>query len=240
MLLVADLTEPSVVEGVHGAAGQTWWKCLASPVSPSGAWEAFEWARVPAGGVSGEHRHTRTEELYFIVRGQARMWLDGIEHAAAVHDLILTGVGSAHELRADGDNPVEWLVIEVSSPPTRAVLTHAPIPMEAPVSAPVIVHLDEVGAVDASQVLSGPLGEVAVRRLESGAARSLDADGLEHMLFILDGDGAAIADDAIHDLHPGTAITVPLGGQVRVEAGSTGLELFHAAVAVAAPVETVR
>jgi len=234
MLLVGNLAEPSVVEGVHGAPGQTWWKCLASPVSPSGTWEAFEWACVPPGGISGEHRHTRTEELYFIVHGQARMRLDGTKHTVGPHDLILTGVGSAHRLCVVGNDPVEWLVIEVSSPATRAALTRAPIPMEASMSAPTIVHLGDGGAVDVSQLLSGPLREVAVRRLEPGASRSLEAHGVEHMMFVLDGEGTALADENVCALLPGTAITVPLGGQVHVNAGPAGLELFHAAVAVTA------
>jgi mannose-6-phosphate isomerase-like protein (cupin superfamily) len=233
-IMLADVAEFSVIEGVHGAAGRSWWRCLASPGSAHGAWEAFEWARVPPGGVSGEHRHTRTEELYFIVRGHARMLLDGVVRAVRPRDLVLTGVGSAHELRAPAHEGVEWLVVEVSSPATRAALARAPIPEEPAMSAPTIVHLAEVRTADASQILAGPLRDVALRRLDAGGHCELDADEVEHMVFVLEGEGAAVSGDARCALLPGTALTVPLGGRVLVEAGIAGLELFHAAVAVPA------
>ncbi|WP_158013531.1 hypothetical protein [Carbonactinospora thermoautotrophica] len=68
----STIDTPSEVYGVHGAEGLTYWKCLARRDGLAGPWEAVEWASVPPGGVSGEHLHTRTEEVYFILSGRGR------------------------------------------------------------------------------------------------------------------------------------------------------------------------
>jgi len=121
-LIVGDLAEPSIVYGVHGADGMSGWKCLARRTGLGGSWEAVEWAWVPPGGVSGEHLHTRTEEVYFILSGRAEILLDGVATEVGPGDLVLTGVGTTHGLRNIGDDDVTWLVIEMSSPETAAVL----------------------------------------------------------------------------------------------------------------------
>ncbi len=43
-IVVADLTEPSEVYGVHGSEGLSRWKCLARRAGLFGSWEAVEWA----------------------------------------------------------------------------------------------------------------------------------------------------------------------------------------------------
>lgn len=121
-LIVGDLEDPSVVYGVHGTAGLSRWKCLARRAGLSGAWEAIEWAWLPPGGVSGEHVHTRTEEIYFILCGRGEMLLDGVARAVGPGDLVLTGLGTRHGLRNVGDEGLGWLVIELLSPATEDVL----------------------------------------------------------------------------------------------------------------------
>ncbi len=121
-VIIADLEDPSVVHGVHGTAGLSRWKCLARRAGLSGAWEAIEWAWLPPGGVSGEHVHTRTEEVYFILSGRGEMLLDGTPRPVGPGDLVLTGLGTRHGLRNVGDEGLGWLVIELLSPATAGVL----------------------------------------------------------------------------------------------------------------------
>lgn len=121
-LIVSDLSEPSVVYGVHGADGRSAWKLLTRRTGLAGDWEAVEWAWLPPGGVSGEHLHTRTEEVYLILTGRGEILLNGTPTEVGPGDVILTGVGSVHGLRNIGDDDVSWLVIEISSPQTAAVL----------------------------------------------------------------------------------------------------------------------
>jgi len=124
-IVVADLAEPSTVYGVHGSDGLSLWKCLARRAELVGCWEAVEWAWIPPGGVSGEHLHTRTEEIYFILSGRGQITLDGRPYQVQTGDLILTSVGTRHGLRNTGTEGLGWLVIEVASPATARALERA-------------------------------------------------------------------------------------------------------------------
>lgn len=121
--VIADLNEPSMVYGVHGTEGISQWKCFARRNDLFGSWEAIEWAGLPPGGVSGEHVHSRTEELYFIVSGTGMMIIDGQAYSVGSGDLILTGLGTRHGLRNVGPHELSWLVIEVVGPAMAAVLS---------------------------------------------------------------------------------------------------------------------
>lgn len=123
--MLADLAEPSRVYGVHGSEGLSLWKCLARRAGLFGSWEAVEWAWIPPGGVSGEHLHTRTEEIYFILSGRGQITLDGRSYQVRAGDLILTSVGTRHGLRNTGTEGLGWLVIEVASPATAMALHRA-------------------------------------------------------------------------------------------------------------------
>lgn len=121
-LIVGDIACASLVQDVHGAAGASRWKCFTRRGWLRGDWEAVEWAQLPPGGVSGEHVHTRTEEVYFIIAGHGEILLDGVGTAVGPGDVVLTGLGTTHGLRASGDTDLSWLVIEISSPAVAAVL----------------------------------------------------------------------------------------------------------------------
>ncbi|MEJ8642000.1 cupin domain-containing protein [Streptomyces sp. MS1.HAVA.3] len=133
-VIVADTTGPADIYGVHGTAGLTHWKALASGLDLAAGWEAVEWASVPPGGVSGEHRHTRTEEIYFVLRGSGEIVLDGVSHPVSEGWMVLTGVGTVHGLRNTGDTDLDWLVIEIRSPtpPERCTARAATAPARPP------------------------------------------------------------------------------------------------------------
>ncbi|WP_218952090.1 cupin domain-containing protein [Amycolatopsis anabasis] len=124
-LIVGDTASASVVHGVHGTTGVSGWKCFTRRTGLAGDWEAVEWASLPPGGLSGEHVHTRTEELYFIISGHGEMLLDDQTHDVRAGDVILTGLGTKHGLRNIGTGDLHWLVIEINSPATAAVLRGA-------------------------------------------------------------------------------------------------------------------
>ncbi|GAA3849637.1 cupin domain-containing protein [Saccharothrix violaceirubra] len=121
-LIVADTASAADVYDVHGASGRSAWKCFARRTWLHGDWEAVEWARIPPGGMSGEHVHTRTEEVYLILSGRGQILLDGVATEVGPGDVVLTGLGTRHGLRASADEGVTWLVIEILGPTTAAVL----------------------------------------------------------------------------------------------------------------------
>jgi mannose-6-phosphate isomerase-like protein (cupin superfamily) len=240
--IIGDLDEPSVVYGVHGTTGLSRWKCLARRAGLFGSWEAVEWAWIPPGGISGEHVHTRTEEIYFILSGRGEMTLDGRPHQVGPGNLILTGLGTRHGLRNIGDEGLGWLVIELSSPATSAVLRGA-VPPTPPSTTQAqrggrdvnaeVFNLRQLGEVDPrSSVFTGPLRSIRVVNLEPGQRAELTAIGVEHTLFTLEGSGEITSGEAAVPLKYGVSVTLPLGSETVVTAGADGMGYFLASLEV--------
>ncbi|MER5636757.1 hypothetical protein ABT095_07375 [Kitasatospora sp. NPDC002227] len=115
-------------------------------------------------------------------------------------------------------------------------------------SSTAITALHRGRAVDPGQVLSGPLCGVGLSWLEPGESILLEADEVEHTVFVTAGGGLATTEDTSEDttgdaveadeevvevpLAEGTALTLPLGGEVTIVAGDAGMEYFHAVLAV--------
>ncbi|WP_406206354.1 cupin domain-containing protein [Kitasatospora sp. NBC_01560] len=221
-IVVAGTRAPANVHGVHGAAGVTQWTCLAGRAGLAGEWEAVEWARIPPGGVSGEHLHTRTGEVYVLLAGQGEVTLDGRPYAVGAGDAVLTAVGTRHGLRNLGAGPLEWLVVELPAADGAEA-----------VGSTVIRDLRRTGPVDPSAVIGGPLRLLRFARTVPGERVTHAADGVEHTLFVTAGGGRAAAGGVRLPLRPGTALTLPLGTAVALTAGRDGLEYVHAELVVA-------
>jgi mannose-6-phosphate isomerase-like protein (cupin superfamily) len=234
---IGDVQTPAQVLGVHGTTGVSYWKCLSRRLGLRGDWEAVEWACLPPGAVSGAHRHTRTEELYFIVSGRGRIAWECDAADVSAGDLIATPLGAWHELTNTGSEPLTWLVIEMSAAVQSAALAGAAARNEPPrTGVPVslhVVHLRDVAYYDATRALDGPIREIRLVRLTPGQSLDLDASASEYTMFTVSGHGTALAGAATSALEPGVAVTLPLGTQVRAQATDDGeLELFVARLAV--------
>lgn len=232
MIKVATAARPADVYGVHGAAGVTNWTCFSRRAGLDGDWEAIEWASVPVGGVSGEHRHTRTEEIYFILSGTAEVRLDGEPHVLGPGGLVLTCVGSTHALHNVGTGPVDWLVIEMLSPDTAAAVRDRAGNERRTGMGSKVVDLAELGQFDPREVFAGPLENIALRSLGDGETLELAARGREHTLFVIEGGGHAKSGATEVTLAAGTSVTLPLGSELTVVAGRPGLKVFLATMAV--------
>lgn len=236
-LAISDVQTPAQVFGVHGTTGVSSWKCLTRRLGLSAAWEAVEWACLPAGGVSGEHVHTRTEELYFILAGTGRITWEGGARLVRSGDLIATPLHARHGLTNTGPDPLAWLVVEVSAPAQSAALAGRAVEDEprrkvAPVSLH-IVNLRQVERFDARTVLDGPIRDVRLLQLSPGERVELPADGVEYTTFTVDGRGTAADGAAEIPLTAGVAVTVPRGGQLNIQAADDdALELFVACLTV--------
>jgi quercetin dioxygenase-like cupin family protein len=98
--------------GVHGGSGALHWKCFARLHMLDSELVAFEYVRLEPGGVVGEHVHSRTDEIYFVVSGNADMTTDGEVGRIGPGDLVLSRIGTRHGAVA-GDDGLEFLVIEL-------------------------------------------------------------------------------------------------------------------------------
>ena len=95
-VLVGSNAAPVRIHGVHGGSGAIAWSRFLTGNMMWSDLDSFEHVVVPPGVVIGEHVHSRTEEVYFIVRGRGEMRV--------------------------GDEPVELIVSEMLPPPITDVL----------------------------------------------------------------------------------------------------------------------
>jgi mannose-6-phosphate isomerase-like protein (cupin superfamily) len=78
----------------------------AGAVSVPAEQQSLAEATIPVGGATSEHYHRRTEELYLVTAGRARLRLDGEERALTVGDCALIPPGARHKLLNAGDGPL--------------------------------------------------------------------------------------------------------------------------------------
>jgi len=64
----------------------------------------------------GDHVHTRTEEIYFIVSGHGEMRVNGEVGTVGPGDLILSPRDTRHGLAANQGESIEFIVLEVLAP----------------------------------------------------------------------------------------------------------------------------
>ena len=66
-------------------------------------------ARLPVGAATIAHRHRRTEEIYYILEGQARMTIDRQHRDVTVGDAIAIPPGAMHSIRNTGSQTLRFL-----------------------------------------------------------------------------------------------------------------------------------
>jgi mannose-6-phosphate isomerase-like protein (cupin superfamily) len=79
-------------------------------------------AALPPGGRTDRHHHKVSEEMYYLVEGEALMEIDGEERAVTVGDAILIPVGSWHQITNTGSGPMRMIV--TCAPPWTAEDTY--------------------------------------------------------------------------------------------------------------------
>ena len=103
-----------------------------------------------------------------------------------------------------------------------------------------VFDLEAHNQVDLTTLLTGPLRTARLVTLDPGQSEILTAEDCEHTLFILDGTGTARTSTTTVDLTPGTAVTMPLGGELMMGAGTQPMRYFHASLSVPAGQENHR
>lgn len=115
-LIIGNTGAPSAMHGLHGGEGVNHWKRFVTGLMLHADWDSFEHNRLEVGGVIGEHVHTRTEEIYFIVAGRGLMHLDDETREVGPGDLIMTPLNGRHSIDNIGDEELEFVVVEALPP----------------------------------------------------------------------------------------------------------------------------
>jgi mannose-6-phosphate isomerase-like protein (cupin superfamily) len=81
---------------------------------PSGI-SFIDYSLLPPGSDIGEHTHgTDNEELYVIISGRGRMYVDGETFEVGSGDCIMNRPGGTHALENVGDTELKMIVIETA------------------------------------------------------------------------------------------------------------------------------
>jgi mannose-6-phosphate isomerase-like protein (cupin superfamily) len=227
-LIIFSNDAPVEIHGGEGGSGPLFWKRFVGAPDMHADWESFEYARLPNGGVIGEHVHERTEEIYFVTKGKATMVLDDEPHVVGPGDLILTPLNGKHRAHVDqGDAEWEFIVAEVLPPEVlRPDGDPAAVSRKSR-----IVNLERAGLDGMSDVFSGPWSEIALDQIGAGETREFNADHEEHAFYVVSGDGTATTDLHTVQLREGQGLAIPKAGRVSFTAASN-VKLFRISVAL--------
>ncbi|HPD13335.1 MAG TPA: cupin domain-containing protein [Planctomycetota bacterium] len=84
-------------------------RSLLDRTNSSAARQSLAEATVPPGGATQPHRHPRTEEIYYVLRGRGRMEVGGEARDVGPLDAILIPPGARHTLANTGAEPLVFL-----------------------------------------------------------------------------------------------------------------------------------
>ena len=126
-VLIGTTEAPVEINGVHGGVNPLYWKRFMTGNMMWSDLDSFEHVRVPPGTSIGEHVHSRTEEIYFVIKGRGEMRVGGEVREVGPGDLVLTPLHERHSFHPIGEETVELIVSEVLPPAiTDRLPAHAP------------------------------------------------------------------------------------------------------------------
>ena len=66
---------------------------------------------IEPGSSIGPHEHKEEEEIFYVLRGKARVIEDGVVHELGPGDAAIAGGGQTHSLANAGEEPLEVLAV---------------------------------------------------------------------------------------------------------------------------------
>lgn len=208
-----------------GGKGSCLWKTLINGMHLNGSWNVIEYLDVPTGSSIGEHVHLRTEEIYYILTGRARMQINGEPTDVAAGDLITNPINGRHGIASELGEDMTFLVVEVF--PADDASGYEPVRI------PIREWMQEDGegtrraTIDLAQNFSGDWGSYSVVELAPGRQLGPGSlKGVERVIFVVRGEAAVKLDGEAVRGGAGLTVSVPPGVSSSVEnvSGSEPLE----------------
>lgn len=211
--IINDTNGLAITTGQVGGEGVCRWKMLMNGMHLEGEWNCVEYVVIEPGASVGEHVHTRTEEIYYIISGKAVMTMDGDEFTCVAGDLITTPIGSSHSIANRSEADMHFFVVEV-------------FPGEGTAAPPARIHmpkLDQNGAsdnsinVDLRPYFTGAWSRFRLLELETGASDESLSPSSTEVLLVLDGSAVINVDEQRYQGNAGLSIAVPPRFSRRIE-----------------------
>lgn len=204
-----------------GGEGVCRWKMLMNGMHLEGQWNCVEYVVIEPGGSVGEHVHVRTEEIYYILSGQAIVTMNGVELTCLAGDLITTPIGSSHSIANRTAEDMGFFVVEV-------------FPGEGPAAEPARIHVPDLGAaascghsidVDLTPYFTGDWRRFRLLELPVGACDESMSPNSTEVLHVLDGSAVITVKDDRYAGATGLSVAVPPRMPRRIENVNTARPL---------------
>ncbi len=85
--------------------------CFLNAEDSYGAGSFFGKATIPPGGSIGYHQHKGETEIYYILKGKAKVFDNDMEHILEAGDMMQCKDGDGHGIENVGDCDLEFLAI---------------------------------------------------------------------------------------------------------------------------------
>lgn len=214
------------VDHLVGGTGTCRWKTVINGMHLPGAWNVVEYVVIPPGASCGQHRHTRTEEIYYILAGTARMCIDGRPVGVRAGDLITCPIGTVHGIANHGDEDMRFFVVEVF-PGQGAPLPPERIPVHEQLRyAAGYRRYDgddlRVAQVNLTRHFTGPwraFSEIEIPPEETIGPYQ-PPRGMAEVLFVVAGEADVTAGTQVRKGGPGLCVGAALGSDLTVRNSS--------------------
>lgn len=75
-------------------------------------WNCFAVGELPVGATAGYHKHEDTDEIFYIINGEATITIDKESQKIKKGDIILTRMGSSHEI-TKVRKKLKFIIVEI-------------------------------------------------------------------------------------------------------------------------------
>mgnify|MGYP000889324647 CR=1 FL=1 len=111
MIKSAETMRVELRERMRGGKGTVQIKHIFEQTELTGKCRLFACITLEPGCSIGQHPHENEEEVYYILKGRAKVVDDGEERELRPGDAVLTGGGRSHSIANAGEEPVELLAV---------------------------------------------------------------------------------------------------------------------------------
>jgi mannose-6-phosphate isomerase-like protein (cupin superfamily) len=210
------------IDHLVGGTGACLWKTIINGMHLPGAWNVVEYVVIPPGASCGEHQHTETEEIYYILSGAAQMYIDGSPVQVRAGDLITCPIGTTHGIANHGDADVRFFVVEVfpghGSPRTvERIAMHERLRYVAGYRRCEADDL-RIAQINLTRYFTGPWRAFSEMEIpaEEAVGPYQPAPGLAEVLFVVDGEAEVTAGSAVRKGGHGLCVGAALGSTLTI------------------------
>lgn len=242
-VITGHIDNAGQVLGVHGGDGAMSWLRAATGSHLYSDWDGIEWVAFEPGGRAGLHTHSHTEEIWFFLGGSGELELNGQRHEMSPGTIVLTPLHSNHAAWNTGDEPLQYVVIEVFPPairdalplrrPTDEIHASSPSPHSERHVEPTatqspggyVGRLEPESSLAAHPYFDGAWESFERRTVRASDDYVFDASHHEYAVYVMSGAGTFTAGNAVDRFRTGSVLTVGWGAELALHANED-VELF--------------